>query len=46
MEVSLNMDLIMNGRTVEGIIEGNDIPDLFIPRLIALYKQGRFPLIG
>ena len=42
-EVSLNMDLIMNGRTVRGIIEGDAIPDLFIPKLIELYKQGRFP---
>jgi aryl-alcohol dehydrogenase len=42
-EVSLNMDLIMNGRTVRGIIEGDSIPDLFIPKLIELYTQGRFP---
>jgi aryl-alcohol dehydrogenase len=42
-EVSLNMDLIMNGRTVKGIIEGDSIPDQFIPRLIELYKQGQFP---
>jgi aryl-alcohol dehydrogenase len=42
-EVTLNMDLIMNGRTVKGIIEGDAIPDLFIPKLIELYKQGRFP---
>ena len=42
-EVSLNMDLIMNGRTLKGIIEGNAVPDLFIPRLIELNKQGRFP---
>ena len=42
-EVSLNMDLIMNGRTVRGIIEGDAIPDLFIPKLIELYQQGRFP---
>lgn len=42
-EVSLNMDLIMNGRTVKGIIEGDAIPDLFIPKLIELNKQGRFP---
>jgi aryl-alcohol dehydrogenase len=33
----------MNARTVKGIIEGDVIPDLFIPRLIELYKQGRFP---
>lgn len=42
-EVKLNMDLIMNGRTIKGIIEGDAVPDLFIPRLIELYKQGRFP---
>lgn len=42
-EVKLNMDLIMNGRTVRGIIEGDAIPDLFIPKLIELYAQGRFP---
>jgi aryl-alcohol dehydrogenase len=42
-EVSLNMDLIMNGRTVKGILGGDAIPDLFIPKLIELYKQGRFP---
>lgn len=42
-EVGLNMDLIMNGRTVKGIIEGDAIPDLFIPQLIDLYCQGRLP---
>lgn len=42
-EVALNMDLIMNGRTVKGILGGDAIPDLFIPRLIDLYCQGRFP---
>ena len=42
-EVSLDMDLIMNGRTVKGILGGDAIPDLFIPKLIELYSQGRFP---
>jgi aryl-alcohol dehydrogenase len=42
-EVALNMDLIMNGRTVKGILGGDAIPDLFIPKLIELYCQGRFP---
>jgi len=42
-EVSLNMDLLMNGRTVTGILGGDAIPDLFIPKLIELYRQGRFP---
>jgi aryl-alcohol dehydrogenase len=42
-EVSLNMDLLMNGRTVTGILGGDAIPDLFIPKLIELHSQGRFP---
>ncbi|SHF99351.1 aryl-alcohol dehydrogenase [Desulfacinum infernum DSM 9756] len=42
-EVVLDMDRIMNGRAVQGIIEGDAIPELFIPQLIELYKQGRFP---
>lgn len=42
-EVVLDMDKIMNGRTVRGIIEGDSIPDLFIPKLIELYSQGRLP---
>ena len=41
-EVVLNMDLVMNGRTVRGIIEGDAVPGLFIPKLIELYRQKRF----
>jgi aryl-alcohol dehydrogenase len=36
----------MNGRTVKGILGGDAIADLFIPKLIELYSQGRFPLDG
>ncbi len=42
-EVALDMDLLMNGRTVRGILGGDAIPDLFIPQLVELYRQGRFP---
>jgi aryl-alcohol dehydrogenase len=42
-EVSLDMDLIMNGRTVRGVLAGDSVSDLFIPRLLDLYTQGRFP---
>jgi aryl-alcohol dehydrogenase len=41
-EVALDMDLLMNGRTVRGILGGDAVPDLFIPKLIELYDQGRF----
>jgi aryl-alcohol dehydrogenase len=42
-EVSLDMDLIMNGRAIRGILGGDAIADLFIPKLAELYLQGRFP---
>lgn len=42
-EVTLDMNSIMFGRTVTGVIEGDSVPDIFIPQLIALYEQGRFP---
>jgi aryl-alcohol dehydrogenase len=42
-EVSLDMDLIMNGRTIKGVLGGDAIQDQFIPELIKLYKKGKFP---
>jgi aryl-alcohol dehydrogenase len=41
-EVTLDMDLIMNGRTVKGILGGDAVPDQFIPELIKLYQAGKF----
>ncbi|MGZ6249492.1 MAG: NAD(P)-dependent alcohol dehydrogenase, partial [Syntrophales bacterium] len=31
------------GRRTIGIIQGDAVPQLFIPKLIALYKAGQFP---
>ena len=31
------------GRTVTGILEGSAVPQVFIPTLIELWRQGRFP---
>lgn len=42
-EVTFDMNSILFGRTIRGIIEGDSIPDIFIPQLIELYVQGRFP---
>lgn len=42
-EVKLDVNSILFGRAVRGIIEGDSIPDEFIPRLVNLYQQGRFP---
>lgn len=35
---------ILAGRRIVGIIEGDAVPDLFIPRLIDWYRAGRLPL--
>ncbi|MGU7785071.1 NAD(P)-dependent alcohol dehydrogenase [Burkholderia sp. PU8-34] len=42
-EVSLDINSILFGRSVRGIIEGDSVPDVFIPQLIELWRQGRFP---
>ena len=41
--VSLDCQNILNGRTVRGIVEGDSVPEVFIPQLIDLHLQGRFP---
>lgn len=43
VEVNLDMNNILFGRSTRGIIEGDSIPQIFIPQLIELYRQGRFP---
>ena len=42
-EASFDMNTILFGRTIKGIIEGDSVPDVFIPQLLELYVQGRFP---
>lgn len=36
-------DLLVNGRTITGIVEGDSDPKTFIPTLIELYRRGKFP---
>lgn len=42
-ETSLDINSLVLGRTVRGIVEGDSLPDIFIPQLIELWRQGRFP---
>lgn len=42
-EVELDVNNVLFGRNVKGVIEGNSMPDLFIPDLIELYRAGKFP---
>jgi len=41
MEVTYNN--LMMGKSIEFVIEGDSVPDIFIPRLINMYQQGLFP---
>jgi aryl-alcohol dehydrogenase len=42
-EIHIGAGELLPGRSLVGIIEGSAIPDIFIPQMIELYKQGRFP---
>lgn len=43
-EASFDVNGVMTaGKQIIGIIEGDSVPDLFIPSLVELYTQGRFP---
>ncbi len=35
--------LMSPGKSIRGIIQGDSVPELFIPQLIELHRQGRFP---
>jgi aryl-alcohol dehydrogenase len=38
------LDFTGKGLKVRGVTEGDSIPDQFIPQLVELHMQGRFPL--
>jgi len=43
-EIGLDeVHFMSGGRRLMGIVEGESVPDVFIPTLIELYMQGRFP---
>jgi aryl-alcohol dehydrogenase len=43
-EASFDVNGVMTtGKRIIGIIEGDSVPDIFIPALVELYMQGRFP---
>ena len=39
----MEANFLLQGRKVRGIIQGDSNPDEFIPHLIELHLQGRFP---
>jgi len=44
-EVSLDVNHVMTaGRVVRGIVEGESVPQEFVPRLVDLWRRGEFPV--
>jgi aryl-alcohol dehydrogenase len=43
IELTLGHRHLFWGRTVRGIVEGDSVPHVFIPALVALHARGRFP---
>jgi aryl-alcohol dehydrogenase len=42
-EASIDMNQLLVGRTVRGIVQGDSVPQIFIPELVEMYKAGKFP---
>jgi aryl-alcohol dehydrogenase len=43
-EIKIDANMMMaTSKRLRGIVIGDSVPDTFIPRLIDLYRQGRFP---
>jgi aryl-alcohol dehydrogenase len=43
-EVTFEMPVVQNGRTVRGVIQGDSRPDEFIPTLVDLMMDGKLPV--
>jgi aryl-alcohol dehydrogenase len=44
-EVTFDMNsILIGGRTVRGLLEGDSVLDVFIPKMVEFVKQGRLPL--
>lgn len=42
-ETVLDINSLVLGRMIRGVVEGDSVPDQFIPQLIELWREGRFP---
>lgn len=44
MEIDMFGELMAEGKTLTGVIEGAAVPKVFIPQMIEYYRHGRFPV--
>ncbi|RYZ89597.1 MAG: NAD(P)-dependent alcohol dehydrogenase [Proteobacteria bacterium] len=42
-QAPIDMMTLLNGRIIKGIVQGDSISKLFLPKLIDFYKAGKFP---
>lgn len=43
MNIDVHNDIMAEGKTMMGVIEGDSVPNVFIPQLVEYYKNGQFP---
>lgn len=43
MNINVHEEIMAEGKTMVGVIEGDAVPQLFIPELVEYYKNGMFP---
>lgn len=43
MNIDVHNDIMAEGKTMVGVIEGDSVPKVFIPELVDYYKKGQFP---
>jgi aryl-alcohol dehydrogenase len=43
-DVSVEMPFLQEGRVIRGVVQGDSFPKDFIPRLVDLIMDGKFPI--
>lgn len=43
LTINVQMELMGESKSLIGVVEGDSVPKLFIPKLISYYKKGMFP---
>jgi aryl-alcohol dehydrogenase len=43
-EVALEMPFVQQGRVLRGVVQGDSVPQIFIPKLVDLIMAGQFPI--
>lgn len=43
LTINVQLELMGEGKSLIGVLEGDSVPEVFVPRLIEYQRQGRFP---